>query len=167
LYDSLLASCDPVSLSIQTRFELTSQSSSEHPDILENISATSAHLDFISSGYQSRLSAPPSTVELPRHIPSEGELESYVPSLPSGWALGGQKPAQTKQAPKVKKEVVDKPKKGTRHRLPKDAVAGKAVNEKVRLFPMLRVYRLICRLSDGYLCDRGLRTWLPRLRRRA
>jgi len=148
------------------RSKLTFQSSSEHPDILENISATSAHLDFISSGYHSHLSAPPSTVELPRHIPSEGELESYVPSLPSGWAIGGQKPAQTKQVPKVKKEVVEKSKKGPRHRLPKDAVAGKAVNEDVRLFPTTGVYWLIPRLSDGYRCDRGLRTWLPRLRGR-
>lgn len=149
------------------QLELTSQSSSEHPDVLENISATSAHLDFISSGYHSHLSAPPSTVELPRHIPSEGELESYVPSLPSGWAVGGQKPAQTKQAPKVKKEVVEKPKKGPRHRLPKDAVAGKAVNEDVRLIPMIRRHWLIGRLSDGYRCDRGLPIWLLRLRRRA
>jgi len=148
------------------KVELTFQSSSEHPDILENISATSAHLDFISSGYHSHLSAPPSTVELPRHIPSEGELESYVPSLPSGWAIGGQKPAQTKQAPKIKKEVVEKPKKGPRHRLPKDAVAGKAVNEDVRLFPVISVYRLMRRLSDGYRCDRGLRIWPPRLRGR-
>ena len=125
------------------QLELIAQSSSEHPDILENISATSAHLDFISSGYHAHLSAPPSTVELPRHIPSEGELESYVPSLPSGWAVGGQKPAQTKQPPKVKKEVVEKPKKGTRHRLPKDAVAGKAVNEDVRFHFTPDVYWLI------------------------
>jgi len=106
-------------------------------------------------------------VELPRHIPSDGELESYVPSLPSGWALGGQKPAQIKQAPKVKKEVVEKPKKGTRHRLPKDAVAGKAVNEDVRLVSIPDVHWLILRPSDGYRCDRGLRIWLLRLRRRA
>jgi len=148
------------------RSKLTFQSSSEHPDILENISATSAHFDFISSGYHSHLSAPPSTVELPRHIPLEGELESYVPSLPSGWALGGQKPAQTKQAPKVKKEVAEKPKKGPRHRLPKDAVAGKAVNEDVCPFSMITRHWLMRRLSDGYRCDRGLRIWPPRLRGR-
>jgi signal recognition particle subunit SRP72 len=59
-------------------------------------------------------------------------LESYVPSLPTGWAAGGQKPAQAQQPPKqVKKEVTKKPKKGTRHKLPKGAVAGKAVNEDV------------------------------------
>jgi hypothetical protein len=94
-------------------------------------------------------------------------LESYVPSLPSGWAVGGQKPAQSQQAPKAKKEVVEKPKKGTRHRLPKDTVAGKAVNEDVRLVRMFSGVSLIDRLNDGYLCDRGLRIWLLRLRRRA
>ena len=113
------------------------QSSSEHPDILENISATSAHLDFISTGYRSHLTAPPSTTDQPRHIPSEGELESYVPSLPTGWALGGQKPTPSQSQPRkvVKKEVVEKPKSGRRHKLPKGAVEGKPSNEDVRPFP--------------------------------
>lgn len=107
------------------------QSSSEHPDILENISATSAHSDFISSGYHSYLSAPPSNADQPRHVPSEGELESYVPSLPTGWAVGGQKPTQAQPPRQVKKQVAEKPKKGTRHKLPKGAELGKAVNEDV------------------------------------
>jgi signal recognition particle subunit SRP72 len=114
-----------------------SQSSSEHPDILENISATSAHLDFISTGYRSHLSAQPSTTE--RHMPSEGELESHVPSLPTGWALGGQKPTPSQSQPKkvVKKEAAEKPKSGRRHKLPKGAVEGKLSNEDVR--PLLSV----------------------------
>jgi signal recognition particle subunit SRP72 len=112
---------------------LTKQSSSEHPDILENMSATSAHLEFISHGYHSHLSALPATVEQPRHVPSEGELETYVPSLPSGWAVGGQKPSQA-QAPKMveAKKEVEKPKKAARHKLPKGAVVGNAFNEDVR-----------------------------------
>jgi signal recognition particle subunit SRP72 len=94
--------------------------------------ATSAHLDFISNGYKSHLNAPPATLEQPRHVPAEGELESYVPSLPTGWAVGGQKATQApKKVAPVKKETVDKPKKGTRHKLPKGAVAGKPSNEDV------------------------------------
>ena len=60
-------------------------------------------------------------------------MESYVPSLPAGWAVGGQKPTQAQSSKQVKKEVVEKSKKGTRHKLPKGAVAGKAVNEDVSL----------------------------------
>lgn len=112
----------------------TAQSSSEHPDIVDNIAATSTHLDFTSHGYQSHLTAPPPTVEQPRHVPSGGDLETYVPSLPTGWAIGGQ--SSTAQAPKkvapVKKDATEQPKKKTtRHKLPKDAVAGKSHTDDV------------------------------------
>jgi len=142
IYDSLLSSCDPVSLVAWDGIIhcADQQSSSEHPDILENMSATSAHLDFMSTGYRSHLTAPPSTTDQPRHIPSEGELESYVPSLPTGWALGGQKPTPSQSQPKkvVKKEAVEKPKSGRRHKLPKGAVEGKLSDEDVR--PFLAVF---------------------------
>lgn len=100
---------------------------------MENLSATSAHLDFTSHGYHSHLTAPPPSVDQPRHVPNADDLESYVPSLPTGWATGSLGPAQAqKKAAAVKKEVPEKPKKtGARHKLPKDAVAGKSFTEDV------------------------------------
>lgn len=135
LYDELLASCDSVGLRTPLVTEADSiQSSSEHPDILENLSATSAHLDFISNGYKSHLSAPPATVDHPRHVPAEGELETYVPSLPTGWAVGGQTATPApKTAVSVKKDAAEQAKKGPRHKLPKGAVVGKPSNEDVSL----------------------------------
>ena len=105
---------------------------------MENINATGTHLDFTSHGYHAHLSGPPASVEQPRHVPTEDELESYVPSLPTGWATGGQSSVQPpKRVVPVKKEVEDKPKKKTtRHRLPKDAVAGKPFTEDVSFAPV-------------------------------
>lgn len=105
---------------------------------MENLSATSAHLDFTSHGYNSHLAAPPPSADQPRHIPDADDLESYVPSLPTGWATGSQGvPQASKKVASVKKEAVDK-KKGTRHRLPKGAAADKAFTEDVSLLLQLR-----------------------------
>ncbi|KAI9638379.1 uncharacterized protein MKK02DRAFT_36142 [Dioszegia hungarica] len=114
LYDDLLAGCD--------------SSSSEHPDIITNINATAAHVDFVSHGFHSHLSAPPpSQASAPAsHIPSESELETFVPSLPAGWASGGA-PSVAAKAPV--KEAKPEQKKKPRHKLPKGAVVGKPFNE--------------------------------------
>jgi signal recognition particle subunit SRP72 len=141
LYDELLSTCDSVSLiicslnaqeeAIHAILATDEQSSSEHPDIVDNLSATSTHLEFLSHGYHSALSAPAAQAssDLPHHTPTEGELETYVPSLPTGWATGG---VQTKKpAVPVKLETVEKKKKKSRHALPKGAVSGKPANEDV------------------------------------
>lgn len=111
---------------------------------MENINATATHLDFTSHGYQAHLSGPPASVEQPRHVPTADELESYVPSLPTGWATGGQSSIQPpKRVVPVKKEVEEKPKKKTtRHRLPKDAVAGKPFTEDVSAYNLLHLHTI-------------------------
>lgn len=116
------------------------QSSPEHPDIVDNLAATSTHLDFLSHGYHNALSLSASNVpsDIPQHVPTEGDLESYVPSLPTGWATSGvqvKKPttaaAASASAKPSKSEVTDVKKKKSRHALPKGAVAGKPFNEDV------------------------------------
>jgi signal recognition particle subunit SRP72 len=109
------------------------QSSSEHPDIITNLKATTAHLDFHSHGYHSQLSAVLSD-GTEKHVPTDGELESYVPSLPTGWAIGGvENVKKAAAAPAGPSKVVtkDKTEKKTRHKLPKGAVEGKAFTEDV------------------------------------
>ncbi|ORY33731.1 hypothetical protein BCR39DRAFT_518912 [Naematelia encephala] len=126
LYDDLLAGYD--------------SSSPEYPDILTNLAATTAQTEFISHSFHSYLRTPAPTAEnssgLASHVPAEGELESYVPSLPTGWAIGGVegiKKAVVAAPVKTDKDKtadgkVAKPRK-TRHKLPKGAVPGKAFSE--------------------------------------
>lgn len=110
-----------------------SQSSSEHPDIMTNVSATSAHLDFLSHGFHAHLSAPPQSQAggPASHVPAEADLETYVPSLPAGWATGGApntaKLARTSGA----RQAVPVKAKKPRHKLPKGAVEGKPFAEDV------------------------------------
>ncbi|KAK4685474.1 signal recognition particle subunit SRP72, partial [Tremellales sp. Uapishka_1] len=122
VYEELLEGCDSVSLSLPLGKKLSdhpSKSSPEHPDILTNLQATSSHLTFISSTYHAQLS-------LPSHVSSEAELESYVPSLPTGWAGASTSAAPKKVVPAVKGDKIGKKR---RHNLPKGAVEGKIQNQ--------------------------------------
>ncbi|WWC69534.1 uncharacterized protein I206_103476 [Kwoniella pini CBS 10737] len=94
-------------------------SSSEHSDILTNLNATSSHHTFATSTYRS-------------HLPStSNDLESNVPSLPTGWSSGGlAKVVEKKTAaakPSIEKKVAGEKKR--KHKLPKGAVEGKNVNQ--------------------------------------
>lgn len=111
---------------------LTRQKSSpEHADIVTNLSATTAHLDFDTHGYHSHLST---TVSSTSQTPmNTADLENIVPSLPTGWSSGGlaatvEKKTATVKAPEEKNE-----RSRPRHKLPKGAVAGKEFTEDVRL----------------------------------
>ena len=112
------------------------QSSPEHPDILTNLAATTAHLEFSSHGYHAHLSALPSGAPSSAHVPTEAELETYVPTLPSSRARGVDglaKPAPVSAtgSPKPKNEKNAGMKRKTRHKLPKGAVEGKPFTEDV------------------------------------
>ena len=101
---------------------------------MTNLSATSAHLDFHTHGYHSQLSAPsaqPADSSIPTHTPTEGELESYVPSLPTGWAKGVAPTAKSIVAASGAKDQKKEKQKKRRHRLPKGAVEGKPFTEDV------------------------------------
>ncbi|CAD6577284.1 MAG: hypothetical protein TREMPRED_001899 [Tremellales sp. Tagirdzhanova-0007] len=116
LYDELLAGCDSYS--------------PEHPDILTNISATTVHHDFLSHLYHSYLSVPPPPdlgSETPARIPSSGDLESYVPSLPAGWAKRGLE--NVKKVAPEKDAKKEKSKGKVRHKLPKGVAPGKPFTE--------------------------------------
>lgn len=72
------------------------------------------------------------------HVPSEADLESFVPSLPTGWATGGvesvvKKSVAAASAPTKagKSEKEGEQKKRRRHKLPKGAVEGRAFTEDV------------------------------------
>ncbi|ODN84734.1 hypothetical protein, variant 1 [Cryptococcus amylolentus CBS 6039] len=101
--------------------------SPEHPDILANIAATSKRHEFDSHDYRSHLANVGSSSQV--QVPA-AEIESYVPSLPTGWATAGglaatvEKKTAAVKAPGEKLER-SKPK----HKLPKGAVAGKPVAE--------------------------------------
>ncbi|WVQ98657.1 hypothetical protein IAU59_005788 [Kwoniella sp. CBS 9459] len=129
IYDDLLADCD--------------SSSPEHPDILTNLSATGAHTDFSTHTYRSHLNKGASTSAV-----NEADLETNVPSLPTGWSTGGlAKTVEKKTAAAAASASVSASKStgsGTgkdkgkgkgiaggkpRHRLPKAAVAGKPFTE--------------------------------------
>jgi signal recognition particle subunit SRP72 len=58
--------------------------------------------------------------------PSAGELESYVPSVPIGWATRGAAP---KPAPVASTSKAEEKRAKPRHRLPKGAVEGKPFTE--------------------------------------
>ncbi|BEJ16066.1 hypothetical protein CspHIS471_0506710 [Cutaneotrichosporon sp. HIS471] len=114
LYDDLLSGAPPAT--------------SEYDDIRTNQAATATQLAFITRDYTSHLSAPAvenPTAGLPAMTPSAGELETYVPSVPIGWATRGTapKPVASTSAPEKVKRT--KP----RHKLPKGAVEGKPFTE--------------------------------------
>lgn len=111
---------------------LTRQKSSpEHADIVTNLSATTAHLDFDTHGYHSHLSTTiSSTSQTPMNT---ADLETIVLSLPTGWSSGGlaatvEKKTATVKAPEEKNE-----RSRPRHKLPKGVVAGKEFTEDVGL----------------------------------
>jgi signal recognition particle subunit SRP72 len=89
---------------------------------LENLSAATTHLDFQSHGYHAHLGPTGSS-----DLPSEADLESHVPSLPTGWAVGGVE--GVKRAAVASREA--KAKRKTRHALPKGAVEGTTFTEDV------------------------------------
>ncbi|WWC90115.1 uncharacterized protein L201_005048 [Kwoniella dendrophila CBS 6074] len=108
-------------------------SSPEHSDILTNLSAASSHQEFSTSTYKSHL---PST--------SGNDLESNVPSLPTGWSTGGLQKTVEKKTALVKAPTEKKSSSSTttniagaskgvevkrKHKLPKDAVVGKPFTE--------------------------------------
>lgn len=113
------------------------QASSEYDDIRTNQSATATQLAFITREYTSHLSAPAvdnTASGLTAVTPSAGELETYVPTVPSGWARGTGSPkaapvASTSTATAKKEEERKRVK--PRHALPKGAVEGKAFSEDV------------------------------------
>ncbi|WVF72273.1 hypothetical protein IAT40_007085 [Kwoniella sp. CBS 6097] len=130
IYDDLLADCD--------------SSSPEHPDILTNLSATSAHTDFSTHSYRSHLNNGQSS-SAGSAVVNEADLESTVPSLPTGWSTGGlaktveKKTAAAAAAASAKATSAgagkDKGKGAAggavkpKHKLPKGAVAGKPFTE--------------------------------------
>ncbi|WVQ71587.1 hypothetical protein IAR50_001127 [Cryptococcus sp. DSM 104548] len=103
--------------------------SPEHSDLLANIDATSKRLEFDSHGYRSHLATAGSSSQARQVVPA-GEIESFVPSLPTGWATAGglaatvEKKTAAVKAPGEKQER-SKPK----HKLPKGAAEGKPVAE--------------------------------------
>ena len=75
---------------------------------------------------------PSASSSQPAHIPTEADLESYVPSLPTGWAVGGI--ANTKKAPvavPAKKGEDATKKRKRKHKLPKGASESKPFNGDV------------------------------------
>ncbi|KAL7422266.1 hypothetical protein Q5752_002912 [Cryptotrichosporon argae] len=112
-------------------------SSAEYDDIQTNLSATAAHLAFLAHDHTAHLSAPArasvgtsaaGASELKPYTPTEAELESYVPGLPSGWGSRGVTKAAVGEPHKAVKK--DKPEgadggRKTRHRLPKGASADR------------------------------------------
>jgi signal recognition particle subunit SRP72 len=94
-----------------------------------------------------------------------------VPSLPTGWALGGLE--GVKKAASVKEAKKEKVKGKPRHKLPKGAVAGKPFNEDVRVFHALSSRRadqrhLVHPSPDIFVLHRSSQPdrWLP-LRQRS
>lgn len=86
-------------------------------------------MDFLSHGYHSHLSNPgPSHTSQPI---SDADLETFVPSLPTGWSTGGISTAAKTTAKEVKTG-----KKKPRHKLPKGAVVGKPFNEDVSILSL-------------------------------
>ncbi|WWD15845.1 hypothetical protein CI109_100269 [Kwoniella shandongensis] len=114
IYEDLLAGCD--------------SSSPEHPDILTNLSATTSHIDFVSTSYRSHLV--PSSTSTSTHSSTEAELESYVPSLPTGWSnVGGLAATVEKKTAAVKAPAEKRARTKPRHQLPKGVTVGKAFTE--------------------------------------
>lgn len=117
VYDELLASAPA--------------GSSEAEDIRTNMGATKGHVAFVKDEYKAQLGA--QAVENPAsgvkaYTPTSGEVESYVPSVPAGWANAASPAAGSKPAASTSKAapvVETKPRTKPRHRLPKGAVAGK------------------------------------------
>ena len=94
------------------------------------MSATTAHLDFLGHSYHSYLSDPSTGYTV-----TDADLETNVPTLPTGWATGG--PSTTKAAAAKVAAPAGQPKnagKKRRHRLPKGASEAKKANEDVSLF---------------------------------
>jgi len=121
IYDDLLAS--------------SPAASSEYDDIRTNQTATAAHLAFIQRDYRQHLSAPPvEAAGLKPYTVPAGEIESYVPSIPAGWAPRGSLPkvaavASTSTSTSAPKE--EKKRAKPRHALPKGAVPGKPFTQDV------------------------------------
>lgn len=99
------------------------------------MSATSAHLDFLGHTYHSYL-ADPST----GYTPTDVELETNVPTLPTGWATGGPSKSTSKATAAAAKVLAPAgPPGGTsagkkrKHKLPKGASEAKKANEDVSL----------------------------------
>ncbi|KAL1411291.1 hypothetical protein Q8F55_002242 [Vanrija albida] len=112
-----------------------STSSTEYDDIRTNQSAADTQLDFVTRDYQAQLSAP--AIESPgsgikAYTPTAADLESHVPTVPSGWSRGGVKPGDKPvptPAPVASSSAAPKPRTKPRHKLPKGAVAGKAFTQ--------------------------------------
>lgn len=130
----MLANCDVVSVISIIVSRLTRQKSSpEHADIVTNLSATTAHLEFDAHGYHSHLSTTiSSTSQTPMNA---ADLESIVPSLPTGWSTGGLAATVEKKTAAVKAPEEKNKRSRPRHKLPKGAVAGNEFTEDVRLSP--------------------------------
>ncbi|KAK8869879.1 hypothetical protein IAR55_000447 [Kwoniella newhampshirensis] len=113
IYEDLLAGCD--------------SSSPEHPDILTNLSATTSHIDFVTASYRSHLA--PSSTSTSR-IPTEAELESHIPSLPTGWSsVGGLAGAVEKKTAAAKAPAEKRAGTKPKHKVPKGATVGKAYTD--------------------------------------
>ncbi|WWC61202.1 uncharacterized protein I303_103782 [Kwoniella dejecticola CBS 10117] len=94
-------------------------SSPEHSDILTNLNATASHQTFATSTYRS-------------HLPSgSNDVESNVPSLPTGWSTGGLAKVVEKKTAAAKPSAEKKAggEKKRKHKLPKGAVEGKNINQ--------------------------------------
>ncbi|WVW83191.1 hypothetical protein I302_105209 [Kwoniella bestiolae CBS 10118] len=96
-------------------------SSSEHSDILTNLNASSSHQTFATSTYKS-------------HLSSSNDVESNVPSLPTGWSRSSSTDKKaitpTTATSSTAKAVPEKKgEKKRRNKLPKGAVVGKPFTE--------------------------------------
>lgn len=91
------------------------------------MSATSAHLDFLGHSYHSYLSDPSTG-----YTASDLDLETNVPHLPTGWAMGGA--SSSKKAATQVAAPAGLPKnagKRRKHPLPKNASKAKKAAEDV------------------------------------
>ncbi|KAE8538054.1 hypothetical protein D1P53_006121 [Cryptococcus gattii VGV] len=111
-------------------------SSPEHADIVTNLSATTAHLEFDAHGYHSHLSTTiSSTSQTPMNA---ADLENIVPSLPTGWSTGGLAATVEKKTAAVKAPEEKNKRSRPRHKLPKGAVAGNEFTEDLERWIPLR-----------------------------
>lgn len=111
------------------------------------MAATAAHISFITRNYTAHLTAPvvdngPLSAGIKAYTPQQGEVESYIPTVPTGWARalaaadnGGKvstaAAASSSKKPAAVAGAAEKKRDKPRHALPKGAVLGKPFTQDV------------------------------------
>lgn len=111
------------------------------------MAATAAHISFITRNYTAHLTAPvvdngPLSAGTKAYTPQQGEVESYIPTVPTGWARalaaadnGGKvstaAAASSSKKPAAVAGAAEKKRDKPRHALPKGAVLGKPFTQDV------------------------------------